>query len=232
MGFLQNPYALNLLVSAVPITLPESAPMNDPTWFIAPLILMYVLFFFINRTTEKVQVICWVLCIVISGILRSIPALLSIPFIGGGTNRALLTFSIGAILHIAYRYYPRKLTLASGLMLLATAICFCFTGRDFLGWDQPGFERVFTYVIFPCLILFSCIQLKLPPLFVRIFTKAGGGISTMMYFCHTPIDILLGLIALVYPINFGSEGMFLFRAILIVFVSIIISHFTGKKLPR
>lgn len=231
-SFCTNPNICNVFVSFIPIYIPNSQPLNDSSWFIAPLLLMYVCFYFVMSKVGKYNELYWIVIIVLGSTLSCFSSL-DVAIVGK-SYRAVICFSIGVLIYsITHTKYKDIASKFSYTFIMCTIVGLFITGKEFIGWEQSGFYKTCVWVIFPCILIICTMSNWLNRICsLPIFTFLGK-ISFSVYLWHHVINLLFVFVDLkVFSIDYGSNTFFIVRAAIIILFSTFSGYVLEKKMQE
>lgn len=234
-----NPIDATLVLSVIPLNFPGGlSPMNRPSWFVSAILLMYAIFYVINKfvKTRSGKIGAWLCMIALGTILGTLDADFirnNLFLFGGDFYRGMISFSIGILLQ--YLYSCKFVTYIVWPCIAAYFAGVITFGSDFL--DAPHRQGVWIYFILPFVLY---IVVYFPPICAVLSGKAVqflGKISYSLFLVHYPLNVLFVILKRKWiDINFSSIGFFIFYLVFTIIVAICVYYFVEapikKKIPN
>ena len=170
----------------------DNPKINNPTWYISVLLLVYVVFFIATKLAKRLA--CSHLYIYIFIVLLSCGIRkdgIALPFLTGHTTRGYACFFYGLLLaEYVHRYgVSTKLAIAD-IFMLVTLTCLMLFKKEFV---TQGLWYLMSFVFFPGLVLLTETDLA-KRFFRHSFWGTMGQISFNTYIWHCPMLWVMFLI--------------------------------------
>lgn len=207
-------------------------PYNIPTWFFSVLLLMYIIFWAVEKLFRKNDINVYLVLTCVGILLMIIN--LDIPFLYHENGLGIAGFSIGALV---YGFYSKYCIGKKGILInvmaalimtfLSVLVIKLFPSKIVLSYKEP----IFSLLVIPAILLWS-ISEPLNKLTdgVRILDRTLGRITKNVFLWHLIIVRVFNALCLRFNVYkmVGMKNSYILYLITTFIVCLVITDFEGK----